>query len=123
MRKNKVADQPAHSRSLISAFVIRSVERIIATVATGKLSGSQLVSEAEQIGLRMTWSEDQKDSFSRDETQLLNDLLSEFPYFRWSGSEKMHSQTALMYERIQSSNVKPRKLIASQTIPKKLLQA
>ena len=34
---NKGAGQPAHPRSLISAFVIRFVESIICTLATGEI--------------------------------------------------------------------------------------
>ena len=36
--KNKGADQPAHPRSLISAFVIRLLESIISKLATRELS-------------------------------------------------------------------------------------
>ena len=35
---NKGTDQPAHPRSLISAFVIRLLECIISTPATSKIS-------------------------------------------------------------------------------------
>ena len=35
---NTVADQPAHPRSLISAFVIRFLESIICKLATGEIS-------------------------------------------------------------------------------------
>ena len=35
---NTVADQPAHPRSLISAFVIRVLESIICKLATGEIS-------------------------------------------------------------------------------------
>ena len=35
---NKAAYQPAHPRSLISAFVIRLLERIISRLATGDIS-------------------------------------------------------------------------------------
>ena len=35
---NEGTDQPAHPRSLISTFVIRSLERIIAKLATGEIS-------------------------------------------------------------------------------------
>ena len=35
---NKDADQPAHPRSLISAFVIRLLESIITRLATSKIS-------------------------------------------------------------------------------------
>ena len=35
---NKGADQPAHPRSLISAFVVRILESIIRKLATGEIS-------------------------------------------------------------------------------------
>ena len=47
---NKVADQPAHPRSLISAIAIRLLESMIAKVATCKLSIFLLVAVAEQTG-------------------------------------------------------------------------
>ena len=34
---NKGADKPAHPRSLISAYVIRSLESIISQLATGEI--------------------------------------------------------------------------------------
>ena len=37
---NKGADQPAHSRSLISAFVIRFLESIMCKLATGEFQYS-----------------------------------------------------------------------------------
>ena len=47
---NKGAD-PAHPRSLISAFVVRCLDRIVPTLAKSKLSRLYLVSLAEQAGL------------------------------------------------------------------------
>ena len=35
---NKGADQPAHPRRLISAYVIRSLERVISKLTTGEIS-------------------------------------------------------------------------------------
>ena len=43
---NKGADQPAHPRSLTSAFVIRLVESILSNLATSEISLVLLVSEA-----------------------------------------------------------------------------
>ena len=48
---NKCTDQPAHPRSLISAFVIRCLDSIIPQVSISKISSLQLVSVAEQTGL------------------------------------------------------------------------
>ena len=44
---NKAADQPAHPRILISAFVIRLLESIISKLASSEISISLLVSVAE----------------------------------------------------------------------------
>ena len=60
---NKVADQPAHPRSLISAIAIRLLESMIAKVATCKLSIFLLVAVAEQTGLDITRSETIKECF------------------------------------------------------------
>ena len=60
---NKDVDQPAHPRSLISAFVIRLLGSIIAQPATSKLSIFQLVSVAEQPGLSLAIRETPKTGF------------------------------------------------------------
>ena len=63
---NKGADQPAHPRSLISAFVIRLLESIISRLATREILIFQLVSVVEQAGLSPGWSETPKTFFSRE---------------------------------------------------------
>ena len=60
---NKDADQPAHPRRLLSAFIVRSLERIISKLATSENSIFLLIFVAEQVGLGMTWSETQKTCF------------------------------------------------------------
>ena len=60
---NKGADQTAHPRSLISAFVIRSLERIIYRLVTSEISIFYPVSLAEQAGLNLTLSETVKTGF------------------------------------------------------------
>ena len=67
---NKDADQPAHLRSLISAFVVRCLDSIKPIVAKSKISRLHLVSVAAQTGLRLTWSETPEDRFSRDEAHM-----------------------------------------------------
>ena len=59
---NKDADQPEHPRSLISAFVVCSLDSIISIDAIHK----QLASEAEQASLHLTWLQTPKDRFSCD---------------------------------------------------------
>ena len=51
---NKRADQPAHPRSLITAFVILCQDSIIANQAACKVSVVKLFSVAEQTGLSPT---------------------------------------------------------------------
>ena len=68
---NKSADQPAHSRSLISAFVFCSLESIISKLATSEISIFYLVPVAEQAGLNLTLSETPKTNrFSRVAAQI-----------------------------------------------------
>ena len=55
---NKGADQPAHLRSLISAFVIHLLGRIISELAESEIS---IFSVAEQGGI--TWLETPKTDF------------------------------------------------------------
>ena len=67
---NKGADQPAHPRSLISAFVIRCQDRTIPLVSISKISRFYLVSVAEQISLCLAWSETPEDTFSHGVAQM-----------------------------------------------------
>ena len=53
---NKGADQPAHTRSLISAFVIRCLDSMIPLVSISKILSIYLASVAAQPGLGLTWS-------------------------------------------------------------------
>ena len=68
---NKGADQPAHPRRLISAFVIHYLESIISKIATDEISVFYLVSLAVETGLSLTLLEDPEDRFSRDEAHLI----------------------------------------------------
>ena len=60
---NKGADQPAHLRSLISAFVVRCLDSIISLASVTKISSLMLASVADQAGLSLTWSETPKTGF------------------------------------------------------------
>ena len=51
------ADQPAHPRSLISAFGIRLFDIIISKLFTSEISIFKLASVAEETGLNLTLSE------------------------------------------------------------------
>ena len=61
---NKGADQPAHPRSLISAFVVRCLDTVMSLVSLTKISSLLLAFVAEQAGLSLTWSETPEDTFS-----------------------------------------------------------
>ena len=60
---NKGADQPAHPRSLISAFVIHCLDSIISLVSISEVSSLYLASVAVQAGLSLTWSKTPKTGF------------------------------------------------------------
>ena len=60
---NKGADQPAHPRSLISAFVVPCLDSIIPPLAIAKISSLQLFCVAEQAGLSLIWSQTPKTGF------------------------------------------------------------
>ena len=63
LANNTGADQPAHLRSLISAFGIHFMESIICKLATGEISMFQLASVAEETGLKLVLSETPKTGF------------------------------------------------------------
>ena len=67
---NKGADQPAHSRSLISTFVVRCLDSMICILAICKVSRFQLASVSEQAGLNLR-SKIPEDTFSRDAAQVI----------------------------------------------------
>ena len=67
---NKGADQPAHPRSLISAFVVRCLDSVMSQVSVTKISSLMLATVAEQASLSLTWSETPEDTFSHDEAQI-----------------------------------------------------
>ena len=60
---NKGVDQPAHPRSLISAFLIRFLGSKIIQLAASELSIFKLVSVAEQDGLTLAIRETPKTGF------------------------------------------------------------
>ena len=69
---NKDADQSAHPRSLISAFVVRCQDRMISLVYISEISRLWLVSVAEQVNLCLAWSETPEDTFSHGVVRLYN---------------------------------------------------
>ena len=67
---NKGADQPAHPRSLISAFVFRCLGSVMSLVSVTKISSLILASVAEHASLSLTWSETPEDTFSHDQAHI-----------------------------------------------------
>ena len=65
---NKGADQPAHPRSLISAFVVRCLDRIISLDSIAEIS--RLGTVAAQTGFCLAWSETPDDTFCHDEAHI-----------------------------------------------------
>ena len=68
---NKGAYQPAHPRSLISAFVVRRLDSVMSLVSVTKISSLMLASIAEQASLSLAWSEPPEGTFSHDEAQIV----------------------------------------------------
>ena len=62
---NKGADQPAHPRSLSSAFVVHSLDSIMSLDSIAEISRLLLASVAAQTGLCLAWSETPEDTFYR----------------------------------------------------------
>ena len=71
--KNKGADQPAHPRSLISAFVVRCLDSVMSLVSVIKISSLMLASVAQQASMILTWSETPEDTISQDEAHMTLD--------------------------------------------------
>ena len=76
--KNKDADQPAHPRSLINAFVVRCRDSTLLTVVTIEISKHSLASVDEQDGLSVTWSETPEDRVSGDGALIILDSSCRF---------------------------------------------
>ena len=60
---NKGADQPAHLRSLVCAFVICYLKSLVIKLASYEISILQLVSVADETGLSLALSETLKKGF------------------------------------------------------------
>ena len=69
---NKGADQPAHPRSLISAFVFRCLDSVMSIVSVTKISSLMLASVAAQAGLSLAFSETPEDTLSHGMAHIYN---------------------------------------------------
>ena len=62
-QRPRLADQPAHPRSLISTFVVRCLDSIMPLVSISEISSLYLASVAAQAGLSLLWSQTPKTGF------------------------------------------------------------
>ena len=67
---NKGADQPAHLRSLISAFVVRCLDSIISLDSIAEILRLYLASVVALAGLCLAWWETPEDLFCHVVAQL-----------------------------------------------------
>ena len=72
----KGADQLAHARSLISAFVVRCLDSVISLDSIAIISRLELASGAAQARLCLAWSGTPEDTFSRGMAQLALSVFS-----------------------------------------------
>ena len=79
--KNKGAEQPAHPRTLISAFVVRCLDSIISLDSIAEISRLKLPSVAAQAGLCLGWSETPEDTFSHGVAHLFSDYFNIKAYY------------------------------------------
>ena len=90
---NKGADQPAHPRSLISAFVVRCLDSVMSLVSVTKISSLMLASVAEQASLSLTWSE------TPEHNAISVYLFSDIPHVRTFHGKSARNK--LCYQRIE----------------------
>ena len=69
---NNGADQAAHPRSLISAFVVRCLDSVMSLDYIPEISRLLLAFVAAQAGLCLAWSETPEDTFCRVVAQMIN---------------------------------------------------
>ena len=95
---NKGADQPAHPRSLTSAFVVRCLDSIISLDSIAEISRLEQASVAAQAGLCLAWSETPEDTFCRVVAQLHFQFLLVFapvPLCNRKTTSELHIRTYL----------------------------
>ena len=89
---NKGADQPAHTRILISAFVVHCLDSVMYLVSVTKIPSLCLASLAAQAGLRLIWLEIPKTGF----------LVTRLMYLNWTRNnayEPRHEKTCFSHTR------------------------
>ena len=96
---NKGADQPAHPRSLISAFVVRCLDSIIYLDSIAEISRLWLASVAAQAGMCLAWSETPEYTFchvvAHKEMEEANDISGWLCTIKGLLYEPRHEKTCL----------------------------
>ena len=90
---NKGADQPAHPRSLISAFVVRCLDSIIPLVSSLYLASVSVCSWSDWFESYLVANPE--DRVSRDEAQIVFVFLAsnEAPFENWAASSEFVSSS------------------------------
>ena len=83
---NKGAEQPAHPRSLISAFVTRSIDSIIPLVSISEIASLYLASVAAKGRFVFYLVANPEDRFTRDMAHLMLVLFIFILTYQYSGS-------------------------------------
>ena len=92
---DKGVDQPAHPRSLISAFIVRCLDSVMSLVSVTKISSLMLASVAEQAGLSLTGLETPEDTFSHDVAHLEIHLPEKFIQGSWFDRWQLYCSSCL----------------------------
>ena len=99
---NKGTDQPAHPRSLISAFVVRCLDSVMSLVSVTKISSLLLASVAEQASLSLTWSETPEDTFSHDGAHIFSFYYQAIYiitiHIKWNISYNLHFTISALFK-------------------------
>ena len=98
---NKGADQPAHPRSLINAFVVRCLDGIISLDSIAEISRLLLASVAAQAGLCLAWSETPEDMFCHVAAQLDKPCFPHKARSWFQKSQKSRDCLPLRYEDVE----------------------
>ena len=110
------ADQPAHPRSLTSAFVVRCLDSVMSLVSVTKTSSLMITSVAEQASLSLTWSETPEDTFSHDEAHINSYRTSIKPrlWFILETFSRVTRSLLETYETVQSHRSQEQFLLQSR---------
>ena len=108
---NKGADQPAHPRSLISAFVVHCLDSTIPHLPIAEISSPYLVSVAAQAGFCLTRSQTPKTGFLVTRLNYQHNFglywifTESFSIISITSMKLLHSITARLHTSVYMSHV------------------